>query len=255
MSSCRNRPPHWLVCKDKREPVFKAPSSAGCLNEVEVKHRRDRAREKFEFAQRCFAKKCAERAQREDQRRKIRVWWQAMLESKGRSYAAGKKREVKRFHRIEIMRHMHLARAAARKLHDTVRDIHYKTANFLCANFTDILLPRLDTSAMVRRTGVLAKQTRVGLQVLRHSTFWHRLRDVAQRYPDVEVRAATEWGTSKLCGGCLKRTDVGPSEKYVCSRCPFTAHRDGNSARMVTLVNTLPMTTTTRKEGTGVKST
>ena len=146
------------------------------------------------------------------------------------------------FQVAEFMACMTRARRANERLGKIMRDVHYKSANFLCSNFTDILLPSLATGSMVQRAGLLAKSTRVGLQVLRHAKFRQRLKHVAQRYPDVRVRACTEWGTTKLCGKCLRRNDPGSSENYQCQwdGCGFVYGRDANSARLITLVNLLP---------------
>jgi transposase len=96
---------------------------------------------------------------------------------------------------------------------------------------------------MKRRDGGLHKSTRVTFQLVRHATFRHRLLDVVQRFPDVRVRASTEWGTTKLCGSCLRRNDPGSSEKYECQQlhCGFQSHRDSNSARLISLINLLPL--------------
>jgi transposase len=158
-----------------------------------------------------------------------------------RERASKTRNRVKKKTRLAIIRAAKAAKVARTKLENQVKDIHYKTANFLCSSFTDILLPKLSTGSMVRRDNGLAKQTRIAFQVLRHKAFINRLLHVADRFPDVIVHKTSEWGTTKLCGSCLRKNDPGRSELYECSNCTFTAHRDGNSARLISLVNLRPL--------------
>jgi DNA-binding transcriptional MerR regulator len=83
---------------------------------------------------------------REERRRRLQKEFSEMKSRLSSAQLGIVKASEKKRLRLSILRNMSRARRARAKMSDIVRDVHYKTANFLCENFTDILLPRLNPS-------------------------------------------------------------------------------------------------------------
>ncbi len=123
------------------------------------------------------------------------------------------------------------------KIKYKVKEIHRKMAVWLCENYKVILIPRFETSKMVRRAGrkirsVTARQ----MMTWSHYGFRELLKTKAELYPWVNVIECEEPYTSKTCGCCgeLNNT-LGGSKIFKCAKCGYVADRDANGARNILL--------------------
>jgi len=94
------------------------------------------------------------------------------------------------------------ARASV-KIGQPVQDLQEKLAKFLCTNFSIILVPKFQTSAMICRdqTKFKAKTARA-LAAWSHYRFRQRLLHKLRNYPWCGIIIMDEAYTSKTCGMC-----------------------------------------------------
>ena len=123
------------------------------------------------------------------------------------------------------------------KIRDLVSESHRKLAKYFCESYNVILLPKFETSQMVRR-GARRFNSRVARQMLTwsHYRFRQCLDSKAEEYPWVNVMPVTEEYTSKTCGCCGKIFwKLGGSKVFRCFYWGFSAPRDFNGARNILL--------------------
>lgn len=117
-----------------------------------------------------------------------------------------------------------------RKASDRMDDFHWKTVKWLLDNFDKVYIPNFAASRLSRRGG-LARVTRKRLLYLKHFGFRQKLLYRALcRGKSVVV--GNERETSKACGLCGRKNEVGSSEVFSCGFCPLrSADRDLHGAR------------------------
>ena len=108
-----------------------------------------------------------------------------------------------------------------------VDDLHWRTARWLCSNYSTILIPKLylkskKHSAYVNRAAGFLSFCR----------FIDRLQLKAKDF-GVNVVIVGEAFTTKTCGSCGHLENVGDSRKFECSRCGLSVGRDFNAARNI----------------------
>lgn len=123
------------------------------------------------------------------------------------------------------------------KIKNLIRDLHHKTAAFLCQTFRTILIPTFETKDMVSKV-----KRRIGSQTARMMLTWSHYRfrkileDKARGYPWCSVFVVDEAYTSKTCGGCGSlHQSLGSNKTFQCPICPFKMDRDINGARNILL--------------------
>ena len=133
----------------------------------------------------------------------------------GEQWNNNKRNEICReFSRIRRVRHHH----------------HYTAANYLLDNFEKIIVPKFETSSMIKRsTRVLRKKSVKDLLNFSHSNFRERL---VHKGGD-RVLEETEYHTTVTCGICGSYNYVGASKVYECHTCKFRGERDPHSARTI----------------------
>ena len=95
------------------------------------------------------------------------------------------------------------ARRIQRKIRNLIDEVHKKLAKCLCENYRKILLPKLETSSMVRRGDrKLHKKTARAMLTWSHYRFRQRLLSKSREYPWCNVIVTEEPYTSKTCGKC-----------------------------------------------------
>ena len=127
------------------------------------------------------------------------------------------------------------------KMKDMISDLHWKTANFLCNHFTDILLPDFATrkkdltgETMMSR---LHRTTNRTLDFLSHYQFKQRLLHVASQFTNCKVWTVGEAYTSKTCTNCGFLNQKSSSEVLTCKSCLYRCDRDYIGARNIFLKN------------------
>ena len=84
------------------------------------------------------------------------------------------------------------------------------------------------------RPNPLHRKSNRELLCWRHYQFRERLLNRAVG-TDCNVIIQNEAYTSKTCGQCSYRNNIGSSVTYECSRCKYETHRDVNGARNILL--------------------
>ena len=125
------------------------------------------------------------------------------------------------------------------KLKNRVADLHWKTCNFLCKNFNNILIGNMSTISIVKnQKSVLNDATKRKLYTLSHHLFKLRLQSKATEY-NVKYKEVDESYTSKTCGGCGNlNNSLGSSKIFKCGDCNFSIDRDVNGARNIYIKHT-----------------
>ncbi len=114
-----------------------------------------------------------------------------------------------------------------------VREVHRKMATWLCENYKVILIPRFETSKMVKRgKRKLNNKTARSMVTWSHYAFREMLKDKAELFPWVKGVECDEIYTSKTWGCCGKiNGKLGSSKFFHCNDCGYVADRDVNAAR------------------------
>lgn len=144
---------------------------------------------------------------------------------------------VKRFKRMRKLIRKRCAWLRT-KANNIVKDYHWKAASYYCKNFENIIIPKLDTTSLIRkikRTYYFKKGSDMirKMMIISPNKLVDRIIYKASQYKrNVYVR--TEEYTSMTCGCCgmLKR-DLGTKKIYICMNCRAIIDRDVNGARNI----------------------
>jgi putative transposase len=121
------------------------------------------------------------------------------------------------------------------RIRNLVDELHKKLARWLCENYRLILLPKFETSKMVkRRMRKIGSKVARGLYTWAHYRFRERMLSKVREFPWCHVAIVNEAYTSKTCGKCgaLNQKLAGKKD-FQCGSCDFTADRDHNAARNI----------------------
>lgn len=123
------------------------------------------------------------------------------------------------------------------RIKNKVKEIHFKMAKWLCEEYTVILIPKFDTSRMVRRSKrKITSNTARNMLTWSHYLFQQRLKNKAELYPWVKVVVCNEAYTSKTCGQCgVVHSTLGGNKTFRCKECGYESDRDINAARNILL--------------------
>jgi len=121
------------------------------------------------------------------------------------------------------------------KIRNKVKDLHWKTAMFLCKRFDNILLGNMSTRSIVQNP--LHKGTKRLSYYLSHYTFWLRLEHMCNKF-GCNAHYVDESYTSKTCGGCGElNPQLGSKKIFKCPSCGLIIDRDVNGARNILIKN------------------
>lgn len=118
------------------------------------------------------------------------------------------------------------------KICNKIKDLHWKTCNFLCKSFDIILIGNMSTKSIISKTKNLAKTTKNYCTALSHYLFKQRLQSKSQEYENI-FKEVDESYTSKTCGGCGSINENLGSKKIFSCSCSFKCDRDVNGARNI----------------------
>jgi len=120
-----------------------------------------------------------------------------------------------------------------KKLKNTIKDMHHKTAIYLCERYDIIYVGNLSAKSIVANSGNLRAVTKQSIHALSHYKFRQILEQKTKEY-GCTVKYVCEAYTSKTCGGCgVKNEKLGGSKVFKCSNCGFKIDRDVNGARNI----------------------
>lgn len=117
------------------------------------------------------------------------------------------------------------------RVHNLVNDMHKKLAKFLCVNYSQIFLPRLNFHNIKN----LNKKSKAKLASLQHCKFLDGLMYKATMYGS-KVYEVNEAYTSKTCSNCgYIKTDLKNNNVYNCTNCNIEIGRDINASKNIML--------------------
>lgn len=124
-----------------------------------------------------------------------------------------------------------------KRIKDSISDFHWKVANFLTKGYKHILLPKYETSNMIRHFSKfkLHKWSR-SMQTWSHYKFKQKLIQKAKQNGSTIIHV-NEAYTSKTCSNCgnIKKINGGI---YKCKKCNLVINRDLNGAKNI-MIRTL----------------
>jgi len=110
-----------------------------------------------------------------------------------------------------------------------VKELHYKTAKFLCKNFDTILIPAYSSKDVAKNLCPIINRSNQGLS---HFSFRERLMHTAKRFKR-KVHIVGEAYTSRTCTNCGNLCSKNSSEYLTCPECNIVLHRDKRGARNI----------------------
>lgn len=130
---------------------------------------------------------------------------------------------------------------AARRIHLKIRnlidEVHKQMAKWLSENYRAVLLPKFETSRMIRRGQRKIRSKTVRAMITwSHFRFRQRIIHKFRAFSKRHLIICDEAYTSKTCGQCgFIHNKLGGKKLFVCPRCNFTLDRDVNGARNILL--------------------
>lgn len=123
------------------------------------------------------------------------------------------------------------------KIKNSVKDLHWKTCNFLTTNFKTIFLPPFEVKNMTstkipHRIRCINSKTVRSMLCLSHFAFKERLKYMCRARGN-NLFIESEAYTTKTCGGCGSLKDMAGLKTYKCQVCGFTLDRDYNASRNI----------------------
>ena len=130
------------------------------------------------------------------------------------------------------------------KLKQEVNEYHRSTIADLLKSHETVLLPTFEVQGMVRKSHMGKKRRINGTTVARMlgwSHFLFKQRLLAKgKWTGKEISIVNEAYTTKTCGRCGRRREVGGARTYTCEHCGLCTGRDTNGARNVLLKHVSP---------------
>jgi transposase len=115
------------------------------------------------------------------------------------------------------------------------KELHDKTALFLCQNYKNIYIPKLtkNNDIIKKKNRRIGKKTVRQMVLLGHCKFVERLKTKADEY-NVNVSIVTEEYTSQVCYRCGLKTKI-KNEIFKCKHCQAKMDRDVLGSRNILL--------------------
>jgi putative transposase len=127
-----------------------------------------------------------------------------------------------------------------RKIYNKVDELHWKTINFLTANFNNILLGDMSAKSIVKRSSsCLSSEMKIACLRTRFYEFKQRL-VYKCNLTKTNFMIVDESYTSKICSNCGNYNDKLKGEKtYNCENCQLSIDRDINACRNIMIKSKL----------------
>lgn len=120
-----------------------------------------------------------------------------------------------------------------KKIINLVKELHYKTALYLCSKFDIIYLGNLSTKGITSKTKNMTNFEKLYTYAISHDKFRTILKNKAEEL-NKTINVVNESYTIMTCGSCGElKTDVGRNRIYSCSNCLIKMDRDLNGARNI----------------------
>ena len=118
------------------------------------------------------------------------------------------------------------------RIQHMIKELHYKSANYLCSNYSKILLGKLSIQNITSKDGKLCTNEKLFSYAISHDKFRTILKQVALKYGST-VHIVCEGNTSKTCGACGLVKEIKNKRTYKCENCKAVIDRDVNGARNI----------------------
>lgn len=116
-------------------------------------------------------------------------------------------------------------------------ELHHKTSNFLCSEYKNIYLPKLETGKMsLKNNRKLNNKTTRRMLSLSHTLFFDMMKTKSIEYGSVIIMSTEEY-TSQTCCVCGAMKKIGSSKTYNCDSCLSILDRDLNSSKNIFIKN------------------
>lgn len=112
------------------------------------------------------------------------------------------------------------------------KELHYKTASYICSKYNEIYLGKLSTKSCISERSKLSPEEKLYSLSLGHCLFRNILENKAREF-NVKLNIVREHYTSKTCGVCGAIKDIKGDREYECSKCKCHLDRDLNGARNI----------------------
>ena len=125
------------------------------------------------------------------------------------------------------------------KIRNLVKDVHFKTASWLCQSFQDIIIPPFETSQMVKRAKrCIGNKTVRSMLTWSHYGFRQRLMSKAEEL-GCKIHVLGEHYTTKTCTNCgFYNPKIRGEKVLTCPCCNVKVDRDVSGARNILMKNT-----------------
>ena len=118
------------------------------------------------------------------------------------------------------------------RIQNVVKELHYKSSNFLCKNYSTIILGKLSIQNITSKEGNLQSNEKLFSYAISHDKFRTILKQKALKYGS-KVHIVCEGGTSRTCGACGNVKEIKNNRVYSCGVCKSVIDRDINGARNI----------------------
>lgn len=121
-----------------------------------------------------------------------------------------------------------------KKIMNNIKELHYKTALYLCLNFDEIYLGKLSTKSITsNKKSKLCNFEKLYTYAISHFQFSSILKNKCEEY-NVKLKIVNEAFTTKTCGKCGDiDNNIGAKRIFKCTKCNSIIDRDLNGARNI----------------------
>jgi IS605 OrfB family transposase len=143
-----------------------------------------------------------------------------LVNKKNKEYNKSKSKIKKYYNRLTL------------RIQNLVKELHYKCANYLCENYSTIILGKLSVQGITSKEGKLQSNEKLYSYTVSHDKFRTILKQKALKYGS-KVHIVCEGYTSKTCGSCGNVKEIKNDRIYKCKNCESIIDRDANGARNI----------------------
>lgn len=122
-----------------------------------------------------------------------------------------------------------------KEIKNKIKDLHWKTINYLMKNYDHIIIPDFRISGMLRGKKI-SRETKRMLTMYSFYSFTEKLKYKCSRLKK-RLYIVDESYTSKTCTRCGEINNVGGKEEYKCVKCGSKVDRDINGSRNILIKN------------------
>ena len=76
------------------------------------------------------------------------------------------------------------------------------------------------------------------LKIENHSKFLSKLKNKCEER-NIKCKIVSEYLTTKICGNCFEKNEIGVKKEYTCNFCKILHERDVNAARNIYMLEIL----------------